>query len=229
MTWWKCPGCGLFFVYPQPDDRTLASLYQRAYYEQSVDCSPAATAKSEAYWDGRAGRLAEVIQVKRVLDVGCGKGQFLAAALQRGWAVWGTELSAEALRSLPQHLGRRAVVARLEGAPFEPGSFDAMTTFDVIEHVRHPVDFLHRAHDLLRPGGVLLITTPNAGVIKARLRGRFWKYFRFERYLHLYHFTPHTLEMSLEAARFRVERWFSKAMPMIVAAKAMPSQASPRG
>ena len=74
----------------------------------------------------------------------------------------------------------------------------------------------------------MLITTPNAGVIKARLRGRFWKYFRFERYLHLYHFTPHTLEMSLEAARFRVERWFSKAMPMIVAAKAMPSHASPR-
>lgn len=218
-TWWKCPTCGLFFVAPQPDHTTLSRLYGSTYYEPREELSPAEELKTRRYWSERADRLDRVAEVERVLDVGCGRGEFVRAAVDRGWRTWGLEMDVRALRHLPEAIRARCLVGDLERAPFEMDSFDAVTLFDVIEHVRRPVEFLIRLRPYLRQGGTVMVTTPNAGVLKARIKGRFWKYFEFERYLHLYHFTPRTMESAFAQAGFQVSRWFSRGMPMIVSAR----------
>lgn len=214
--WWKCPDCGLFFVHPQPAALALAERYQSAYYATPADHSP----ESIAWWDERLDAIEAVCDPGVALDVGCGGGQFMMSALGRGWDVWGLEVVLSAVEGVPKPLRARISVGAVESAPFDEGSFDAITCFDVIEHVRQPVEFLRHANRLLRPGGILVITTPNAATLKARLRGRYWKYFNFKRYLHLYHFTPHNLELALKLSGFEVAAWLRRdGMPLWVAAR----------
>ncbi len=214
--WWKCPECGLLFVHPQPDPKTLAALYEATYYAQPTD----RTTRNLQRWRNRVATIGAECPPGKVLDVGCGRGEFLVSALERGWDAWGLEVSASAVSQLPEQLRFRAVVGSLPNAPFPDGSFDALTFFDVLEHVRQPISFLASGRRLLKSGGCLIITTPDAGSFKARVRGRFWKYFTFERYLHLYHFSANTLELSLIAAGFEVARWFKReGTPLFMVAR----------
>ncbi len=97
---------------------------------------------------------------QRLLDFGCGNGEFLLFARAIGWQVTGIDTDAEAVvtarsRGLPvQQGGVEALEKRL-------GSFDGITLSHVIEHVHDPIDLLRRCHDLLAPGGWLWLETPN--------------------------------------------------------------------
>jgi 2-polyprenyl-3-methyl-5-hydroxy-6-metoxy-1,4-benzoquinol methylase len=101
-----------------------------------------------------------------ILDVGCGVGLLLDEARRRGWGTQGVELSDWGVRRA-RHLG-------LEEAGLEPGSFDAVFMVDVLEHLADPVRTLSRVSQVLRPGGVLCVVTPNAASAAARVLGRRW-------------------------------------------------------
>ena len=95
-----------------------------------------------------------------ILDVGCGKGEFVWAALRQGLKIEGLELSAQAVQ-----------VARANGLPvkeqdlfsseFDARRWDVITMFEVLEHVEQLIAIIKRAKDLLEPGGILYLTTPN--------------------------------------------------------------------
>lgn len=80
----------------------------------------------------------------RLLDAGCASGLFLNAARQAGWSVAGVEPSQALYSKALQTLGEDAEVycSLLGEAPFPPASFDAITLWDVFEHVAHPVQFM---------------------------------------------------------------------------------------
>ena len=215
-SWYRCAGCGLFFVHPQPDDDALGRLYQSAYYDRPVTDDPAALARRERVWGERLSALERVVSGRRLLDVGCGTGLFLACAARRGWAVHGQERDASALRAWPAD---QVFIGPLDDLPVAPEGCAAVTLFDVIEHVRDPLAFLRLARRHLAPGGALVLTTPNLGTLKHRLLGRRCKYFAFERYLHFFHFVPATLERLLRAAGCARVHWFERrGMPLFVAA-----------
>ncbi len=107
---------------------------------------------------------------RRLLDAGCGVGEFLAAARQRGWEADGIDLSpllaGRARQAAP---GADVAVGAFEDAELPAGAFDAVTLWDVIEHVLDPAAVVARARDVLRPGGVLLVCTPDEDSQLARL------------------------------------------------------------
>lgn len=151
-----------------------------------------------------------------LLDVGCGPGLLLAEARKRGWSVAGIEPSAWAIDAAGQ-LGVAAAVTRatvdaLSAAP--PGSADAITLIDVIEHVRHPHALIRTCATILRNGGVLAIATPNIGSAVARMLGKRWYCIHPA---HLHYFTHASLSQVLTRHGFRVVhagqylRWFSPA------------------
>lgn len=109
----------------------------------------------------------------RLLDVGCSTGAFLITARNLGMATTGVEPSAQAAAT-----ARRArlnvFTGLLADAHFGEASFEALTLIEVIEHLRDPRPLLSECRRVLRPGGVLLVTTPNAASWTARAMGARW-------------------------------------------------------
>lgn len=99
-----------------------------------------------------------VPQGGRILDVGCGNGDFLSLARARGYTVQGIDVSASSVR-LCRTRGLEVLQGTLLEVPLSTG-FDVVTLWDVIEHVPNPVAVVRRAWDLLEPGGHLVVKTP---------------------------------------------------------------------
>jgi 2-polyprenyl-3-methyl-5-hydroxy-6-metoxy-1,4-benzoquinol methylase len=145
----------------------------------------------------------------RVLDVGCSSGYLSAPVAANGNTVIGLELDPDAAREAERFCERVLVgdVTTME-LPFEPGSFDVVLLGDVIEHLREPVTALARLRPLLRPGGKLVLSTPNVAnwAIRASLLAGRWDY--TDRGLldrtHVHLFTRRSLVGTVEAAGYRV-------------------------
>ncbi|HVF77939.1 MAG TPA: class I SAM-dependent methyltransferase, partial [Solirubrobacteraceae bacterium] len=109
----------------------------------------------------------------RLLDIGAGRGRFVAAARATGWAADGIEPS---LRGV---VGARALGIELEQAAIEeadvaPSSVDAAALWHVLEHLDDPGAALERIASWLRPGGLLVVGVPNLGSVQARAGGARW-------------------------------------------------------
>jgi SAM-dependent methyltransferase len=146
-----------------------------------------ATAESDEYVEEEAGqretarRALERIELHvprrgALLDLGSWVGFLLAEARDRGWErVVGVEPSEFASSFARDRLGLEEVMtADLFEAPLGPGTFDAITMGDVIEHLTAPAAALSRIRLLLAPGGVLWLALPDAGSRVARALGRRW-------------------------------------------------------
>jgi SAM-dependent methyltransferase len=97
--------------------------------------------------------------------------------------------------------GLQVVDGTLAAADLPEGSFDVVTMWDVVEHLADPLSELRRARRLLRPGGLLALSTMNVEAWFPRLLGRRWPWYM---QMHLYYFTPRTLGRMLERAGFRM-------------------------
>jgi 2-polyprenyl-3-methyl-5-hydroxy-6-metoxy-1,4-benzoquinol methylase len=140
----------------------------------------------------------------RLLDVGCGNGEFVAEAGAAGWRASGIDLDAAAVDA-----GRGAgfdltVETIEEHAARSPRAYDAVTLSHVVEHVADPVGFLRCARELLRPGGRVWVATPNLGAMGHDRFGRDWIHLDPPRHLVL--FDHGSLERTLASAGFSAVR-----------------------
>ena len=140
----------------------------------------------------------------RILDIGCAMGFFLDHARARGWEVEGCEVSEFAAIEAGKRLNIPVRVGEFDGAAWEPESFDAVTMWDTIEHCRDPLSALRSAERVLKPGGVLALSTGDIGSLSARMWGRRWRLLQVP--LHLYYFSTHTMRDALHAAGLETVR-----------------------
>jgi len=101
-----------------------------------------------------------------VLDIPCGEGAFLARLRQLGVEGHGSDIANRV--TLPD---AQFTPADMNGhLPFANGAFDAIVCIDGIEHLERPFDFVRESHRVLRPGGVIVISTPNISALRSRWR-----------------------------------------------------------
>jgi 2-polyprenyl-3-methyl-5-hydroxy-6-metoxy-1,4-benzoquinol methylase len=157
----------------------------------------------------------------RALDVGCSSGYLAARLAARGATVVGLELDPAAAAEA-RSVCEEVLVGDVETLelPFEPGSFDLVLCADVIEHLRRPERFLARVRPLLRPGGRLVLSTPNVAnwALRLSLLGGRWRY--SDRGLldrtHVQLFTRRTLIEMLEQSGYRIETFdFTVPVPVV--------------
>lgn len=216
----RCRRCGMVYVSPRHDPRALihdgadvahdARLRQSADLRDLADCweaaaLPAALAQRAARARNHQAALDRIARHRpppgRLLDFGCGWGLFLDTARAAGWQVQGIE-------PLPGHgvyargaLGLDVVTDTLRPSTFPPDSFDAVTAFQVFEHLPDPAAELDKLHALLRPGGIIAIEVPNIDTpLVGLMRGRH-RHFVID---HLWFFGPATLARFLEGHGFAV-------------------------
>lgn len=203
----RCTHCGLVYQNPRP---TLAEIGQ--HYPPEYELYTDLVAKrpdgllSQAIDYGMRKRCRFVTRHKtagRLLDVGCATGAFLLAMQRQGsWQVQGVELNEPVARAAREQHQLDIFAGTLEQAAFPTAYFDAVTLWDVLEHLHEPVLALREIERILKPDGILVIRVPNLASWDAALFKTNWIGFDAPR--HLYVFTPTTLTAALQAAHLAV-------------------------
>lgn len=202
-----CLKCGLMYVNPRLRQDILWQRYSQDYFQDEY-LPQHGEYNEQVNYAIYAPFLRELVQYVpargRLLDVGCAIGLFLAAARVDGWEVIGNELSPFAARYALEQFNIPVIAGDFEELDLVPGSLDAVTMWDVVEHVRSPRAVLQKAAELVRPGGALALSTPNVGGLMYRcLRDRWWLMAPKE---HIFYFTPKTITYLLERTGFEVKR-----------------------
>jgi len=152
-------------------------------------------------------RLGKAPSGTRLLDVGCSSGAFLGTATAAGLEVDGVEPSPEAAETA-RRAGYKVFGGTLEEARYPDAAFDAVTLIELVEHLREPRALLAECRRVLRPGGVVLVTTPNAASWTARALGAHWEVFSLRGMGgHVSFFNPGSLALLAARAGFAVSHF----------------------
>lgn len=141
---------------------------------------------------------------KKLLDVGCGTGDFLAAAKRDGWNVYGVEPSKVA-RDVSS---RKNIIALEELSFLKEDNFDVITLWHVLEHVPNLFSYIETLKKKLKPNGVLVIAVPNYKSFDARYYKDYWAAYDVPR--HLWHFSQQSIKSLFSEQGMHVQ----KIMPM---------------
>lgn len=203
----ECTSCGFAFTNPRPDSHELGKYYEGEAYISHSDTQRGL--KNRLYHLARGSALKrKIAQISRLcgpkkgrlLDVGCGTGYFLQAAVLDGWEGEGIEPDSGAAEQAGRRSGCRVYPeSRLDQLP--EGSFDLITLWHVMEHVPEPGHRAAQLMRLLKPGGILVVAVPNRQSFDAERYGEFWAAWDVPR--HLNHFRPADMDRLLLSAGFR--------------------------
>lgn len=142
----------------------------------------------------------------RVVDIGCSRGQFVGFANEAGFTAEGVEPAPD-IASAARALGLNVRTGLLEEQRYADATFNAASLFEVVEHLREPLPLLKECARILRPGGVLLVSTGNAASWTVAAMGAHWDYFHIEKDGgHISFFNPRSIALLASRAGFTVER-----------------------
>jgi SAM-dependent methyltransferase len=196
----RCRACGVVRLNPRPDVSELGRIYPQDYYAYNLisedGSEPAGFTdrmKMRMYqkrFVALVDRVGKPGGQLRVLDVGCADGRLLdwyrASTVGTRIETHGIEMDQRSA-GIARGRGHRVVTGRFEiDEELEQGTFDLILAFHVIEHVDDPMRFARRAAELLAPGGLLVITTPNWDSRDARRFRGHWGGNHFPRHWTLY-------------------------------------------
>ncbi len=207
----RCHRCGLVYVTP----RLRGNLEAQDDFYDRVTGGDLDDAAERDRHPKRLNSLAKAARsyqpykhIGILLDVGCGFGAFLEAAKSEGWNACGVEVSPKVASIAARR--HEVFCGFLSEAPYDPNSFAAVRLNNVIEHTPSPRGLVRDIHRVLRPGGLLSISTPNVDSFSVALQGAGWRYIGGQS--HIYLFGPKTLERLLQAEGFKVVRIFTRGI-----------------
>lgn len=206
----RCRDCD--FIYTNPMIRGLEHL-EAAHYADPSRYEASEGGDAPRMFASRLDLIARLKAPGRMLDVGCGKGEFLEEARNRGWQVTGVEPSEGLCAHARSTYGLDVRHGTLgETRPAAPGSLDAVTLNHVLEHVERPEALLGAIRPLLKPDGILFVEVPNsdsyllrAADLYFRAKGLDWssRLSPLHPPFHRFGFTQASLRFALARAGFK--------------------------
>lgn len=197
----RCDECGSMYLDPLPTEAELAKVYAAQNY---YDSALASSARIVRFAQKRAAAL-RTLGVRNLLEIGCASGIFLDAAAACGIDAQGLEPGPSSEAAVRR--GHRVIRSSIESLEKPPGAFDAVALWEVLEHLRNPLETLRQIASWLGASGYLALSTPSATGLPARLLGA-----RFPMYLppeHLCVYSDRGLRQLLQRAGFEVQQWSS--------------------
>jgi len=172
----SCNKCQLVFCSKIPSQEELKNHYE--HYGRNDFLSPITVKRYQELLL----EFQPYNQQNKILDIGCGLGFFLEEALIKNWKVYGTEFTDEAI-DICSKKGINMFKGSLENIDFGELKFDVITSFEVLEHLQNPNDHIEILYSLLRPGGILYLTTPNFNSLNRRILKKNWNVISYPEHL----------------------------------------------
>ncbi len=227
-TFKQCPNpdCGLIWLDPMPTRDEIGKAYQNYYTHGQPKGSPSAlpgiiirlifrlllSGLLQIHSERKRRRYMYLDQMPpgRLLEVGCGSGRRLARMRALGWKVMGQEIDPAAAEQAHKRWDIDVHLGPLETMDTSAEAFDAVIVSHVIEHVHDPIGLLSTCHRLLKHGGQLVASTPNAASYGHHQFGASWRGLEPPRHLHL--FTCGTLMQMSQRVGFSHQRCWTTAV-----------------
>ncbi len=198
-----CPNCGGLFLdpYPARQSNLVFEGEQGSAQQQALEVA------RRAYFLRHLIRIEKhvgrTVQNWRLMEIGCGSGVLLQTAIKRGWQANALEMSPE-LAAIARQVNPSAEITVADVVDYTTGAgdYDAVMALDVLEHVLDPGLMLRNCCSLLKPGGLLLLQTPNTHSLRFRTQGAAWEMLDPDQHINL--FSPQGLGALLENSCFEV-------------------------
>ncbi len=197
----RCSDCGFVFLSLPPDEDEILEYYAHEYYGEG---SHKFQSWLEAFrlffaWKRMCRTQRFFSRPGKALDIGCGQGTFLQLLQREGWECHGTELTEESATRASRR-GIPVSVGEIQEDQFPPHSFDLVSFWQVLEHLRDPMKILKGLRPLMKKGGIVAISTPNIESLQAKVASGRW--FHLDPPRHLGLFSPKTLERMMRSLGF---------------------------
>lgn len=201
----KCNPCGFIFLNFEPSREFLAAYYSEDFFTGDTTKHGFSNYDNEVKslqrtFADRVELLRRYHRPEAVLDVGCATGLFMEVAAKY-WKVSGVEISAYASERA-RAKGLDVFTGALEDSPHIHAAFDLVTLWDTIEHVADPVKTIRQIGRIVKPGGVIALTTGDVRSFTARISGRFWHLYNVPQ--HLSFFDQRSIARLLGAGGFNI-------------------------
>jgi 2-polyprenyl-3-methyl-5-hydroxy-6-metoxy-1,4-benzoquinol methylase len=203
---YRCESCGHMHLDHRFSPTELANLYTEYYprgtYSVDQHRVPPVPRGLGAWLRGdRCAAFYWVPERVRVLDIGCGYCESLGYHKARGCEVYGVEADANA-RTIADAFGYTVHIGLFDPSLYQTEYFDFVTLDQVIEHVTDPKEFLAGVARVLKPGGTVVVSTPNPSGFGRRLFGARWIHWHIP--YHLQYFTLHSMRLLAETVGLEV-------------------------
>lgn len=224
----SCQTCDLVYYTPRPSVQELELFYAsedyRSEFAQSLMSGEAFARQRYSQFEQSLNKYQSNFlrhSSRRLLDIGCGTGDFLRVAKENGWHISGIEISAQATRTANQMLeGEYVQSGDLFTLNLTEESYDVITIYHVIEHLIDPVEMLQEIFRLLQPKGIVFIETPNIGGVGAKFKKEHWSQIKPPE--HISYFQPSSLKYALNKAGFSNNHIFTCSPVIIESITNMP-------
>jgi 2-polyprenyl-3-methyl-5-hydroxy-6-metoxy-1,4-benzoquinol methylase len=203
----RCCDCGHRFLGAQFSSGEIQRLYSDFYPRAKFSLDDYQPRRESSGFDDwlkgeRSAAYHWVPRNVRVLDIGCGFGETLGYHKARGCTVSGVEAD-ENIRRVAERFGYDVHVGLFDASVYEPESFDWVTMDQVLEHIQRPVEVLAGIAKILKPGGHLVISLPNASGWGAHVFGRRWM--NWHSPYHLQFFSKRSMRHAAHETGFAIE------------------------
>lgn len=202
----KCSNCNLVFLNFAPTEKFITDYYAEDFFNDSGTKHGFSNYKKEADNIKKTFRERTVLLKKyknsgTLLDIGCAMGTFMEMAAE-SWDVYGIEISSYASK-IAKEKKLKVFNGRLQNAPYINSKFDIVTLWDTIEHLNDPLETVQFIGKMLKPGGIIALTTPDVGSAVARISGKYWHLYNIPQ--HLSYFSKNTIGDLLNKGGFKVK------------------------
>jgi 2-polyprenyl-3-methyl-5-hydroxy-6-metoxy-1,4-benzoquinol methylase len=189
-----------------PAPESVPEVYDKAFFDTAYEGLDADRRKQRYVYLNFGNKLDQIERrigrKGKLLDVGCSFGFFLDAARQRGWSVEGIDISAYAADYARSRFNLSVQSVPVTEARFPDQAFDVITMWEVVEHLPSPVDALRHLSRFLRPGGMIVLGTPNVASYMATIQGKRWR--NWEPPAHLLYFSPATMSRLIDRCNLKM-------------------------
>ncbi len=201
-----CPDCGFEYTNPIPLEDQIGKYYESEEYVSHSNTSKGVI--NSLYQLVRAYTLKQKLRLinkntlgKKLLDIGCGTGEFLNICSKNGYNTLGVEPSNEARKQAIENF-KLNVIEEQEMDEIEADSFDVISMWHVLEHVYHLNKRVEEIYRILKPGGKLIVAVPNRTSFDALYYQQYWAAYDLPR--HLYHYSPENIKTLFSNHNFKL-------------------------